>query len=340
VRFHRALYALFALVAALSLACTSNTNNPHANAPAGAATSPATRAAASAAATASPATAAATTGPATPAAAAYPLSIKRSDGKELVLKAQPKRIVSLSSGTTEIFYAIGSDSQLVATDKYSDYPEAAKSTTKLDAFRPSAEAIAALNPDLVVVVDNQKQIVETLDGLNIPTLYLTVPGSLKELLQQIQLYGNITGHPAEAQKLATAMQARIDAVQQKVAGAGQGPRIYHEVDPKLFTAAPNSFIGDLYTTLRAQNIVPTGDKQYPQITQEFIVSKNPEVIIVGDTLTGETADSVKSRPGWAAISAVANNRVYPIDDSLVSRPGPRIVDALETLAKLLYPDRF
>src|SRR5436853_5383482 len=114
------------------------------------------------------------------------MTVKRSDGKDLVIKSQPKRIVSLSAGTTEIFYAIGSQGQLVATDKYSDYPEAAKNTTKLDAFRPSPEAIAALTPDLVVIPDNQKQIVETLDGLGIPTLYLTVPASLKELLQQIQ----------------------------------------------------------------------------------------------------------------------------------------------------------
>jgi iron complex transport system substrate-binding protein len=116
--------------------------------------------------------------------------------------------------------------------------------------------------------------------------------------------------------------------------------VYHEVDPKLISAAPGSFIGDLYTILKAQNIVPPGSQPYPQLTQEFIISMDPELIIVGDTVSGETPNSVKGRPGWSGISAVKTDRVYAIDTNLISRPGPRIVDALESLAVLLYPDRF
>ena len=94
------------------------------------------------------------------------------------------------------------------------------------------------------------------------------------------------------------------------------------------------------STVKAQNIVPVGEKPYPQITQEFIIAKDPEVIILADVEFGESADSVKARPGWSAISAVRNGRMYGIDTNLVSRPGPRIVDGLEALAKALYPDKF
>lgn len=320
-----ALSLLIAVVAAVWLACTgSNTAN---NGLAGLPSVSGTRPSLPVRSTATPVT-------------AFPLTVKRSDGKNLVLKSAPKRIISLSAGTTEIFYAIGAQSQIVATDKYSDYPTAAKSTTKLDSFKPSSEAIAGVSPDLVVIPDDQQQIVETLDGLGISVLYLKVPGSLQETLQQIQFYGDITGHPGEAQRVAAGMRARLDAVQRKLTGVQQGPRFYHELDPKLFTAAANSFVGDLYTTLKAQNIVAAGDKPYPQITQEYIIAKDPEVIVLADTEFGESVDTVKGRPGWSAISAVKNGRVYGIDTNLVSRPGPRIVDGLEALAKMLYPDRF
>ncbi|MHB8574863.1 MAG: ABC transporter substrate-binding protein [Dehalococcoidia bacterium] len=276
---------------------------------------------------------------ATPATS-FPLTVKRSDGKDLVIKAQPKRLISMSAGTTEIFYAIGAQAQLVATDTYSDYPAEAAKTAKLDAFRPSSEAIAGLQPDLVVIPDDQQQIVEQLDGLNIPTLYLKVPASIAELLQQMQFYGDVTGHPLEAQRVAAGMRSRIDAINRKLTDVTHGPRVYHELDPKLFSVAPDSFVGDLYTVLKAQNIVPMGDKPYPQITQEFIIAKDPEVIVIADAPSGETPETVKGRAGWAGISAVKNARVYTIDTNLVSRPGPRIVDGLETLAKMLYPDRF
>lgn len=270
----------------------------------------------------------------------YPLTVHRSDGKSITIKAQPRRIASLSAGTTEIFFAIGADTQIAATDKYSNYPDAAKSTPKLDGFQPSVEAVAAVAPDLVVMVDNPNNVVQALDGLGIPVLYLKVPSSVDELLQQIQFYGDVTGHPSQAQHVAAAIRARIDAIKRRVAGVQQGPRVYHEVDAKLFSAAPSSFVGDLYTLLKARNIAPTGDNPYPQLTQEQIVGADPEVIVLADAAGGETADTVKARPGWSTISAVKDSRVYAVDPDLISRPGPRIADALEALAKILYPDRF
>jgi len=325
---HRPLSTLvIAVLAAASLACTAGTNNSARNTSLGVPAAAGSPASLPVRSTGTP-------------VASFPLTVKRSDGTDLVIKSAPKRIASLSAGTTEIFYAIGAQSQLIATDKYSDFPEQAKNTTKLDGFRPSLEEITALSPDLVVVVDNQQQVVENLDRLGIAVLYLKVPASLQETLQQIQFYGDVTAHPGEAQRVAAGMRARIDAVQRKLTGIQQGPRVYTEIDVKLFSAAPNSFIGDLMSTVKAQNIVPAGQKPYPQITQEFIIAKDPEVIILADVELGESADTVKARPGWSAISAVRNGRVYGIDTNLVERPGPRIVDGLEALAKALYPDKF
>ncbi|HZU76871.1 MAG TPA: ABC transporter substrate-binding protein [Dehalococcoidia bacterium] len=328
----RALLLAMSAAAALTLACGSGPNKPSSTPPGLDAQSTPKPAAPSAgtAATSTP----------TPTAATFPITVHASDGKDFVIKAPPKRIASLSAGTTEILYAIGAGAQVVATDKYSNYPAAAQNTPKLDGFNPSAEAIAGVQPDLVLLTDDPKQIEETLNGLGIPALWLSVPSSIQATLQQIQLYGDITGHSAEARRVVAGMQTRLQAVQQKLAGVPQGPRVYHELDPTLFSVAPNSFVGDLYTLLKAQNIVPAGDKPYPQVTQEFIIAQDPQVIILADEASGVTPDSVRARPGWDAISAVKNGKVYTVDPDVVSRPGPRIVDAVETLAKLLYPDRF
>jgi iron complex transport system substrate-binding protein len=120
-----------------------------------------------------------------------------------------------------------------------------------------------------------------------------------------------------------------------------GPRVYYEVDPKLFTATDDTFIGEQLRLLRATNIAAKGDRPFPQISQEFIVAADPEVILLSDAPpTGnESRETVSQRPGWAGISAVRTGRIYPIDGNLSTRPGPRVVEAIETLARTLYPER-
>ena len=136
------------------------------------------------------------------------------------------------------------------------------------------------------------------------------------------------------------MQQDVTDIQEQLVDVEQGPRLFHELDNQLFTVAPDSFVGDLYTILKAQNIAAGTDQAYPQLSQEAIIEANPEVIILADTAGGESVEMVKARPGWGSISAVANNRIYVIDPDIASRPGPRLVDALGTLAQMLYPERF
>jgi iron complex transport system substrate-binding protein len=281
-----------------------------------------------------------TTPQATQPSAAFPVTIQRSDGREISIDKAPGRIASLSPGATEILFAIGAGESVIASDNMSDYPAEAKETIKLDAFQPSTEAIVGVDADLIIVANNQDNVVEALDGLGEAVLYLTVPDNIEGVLEQIRLFGRVTGHEGEAEELASALETRIEAVEAKLADVDQGPRIYHELDNTLFTAAPDSFVGDLYNLLKAQNIAAGADNPYPQLTQEVIIERDPEVIILADEAYGETPETVKSRPGWDVISAVKNDRVQGIDPDAVSRPGPRVVDALEELARILYPDRF
>lgn len=276
-----------------------------------------------------------------------PLSIRRTDGRQLSIETPPKRIISLSPGATEIIFSLGAEEALVAVDKYSNYPGAAERfPEKIDGYEPNIEGIAALQPDLVIVAADNSGIVAALDRLGIPVLFEDLDTDVRTIgavFDQVVLLGKITDQASNAASLMAALQARVRRVEDKVATVtGDGaPRVYHEIDSTFYTVSNGSFVGDLYNTLRASNIADDGaGVQYPQMTQEAIIAANPQVIVLADEAAGVTADSVKARPGWSSMDAVKDGRVFVINPDIASRPGPRIVDALEMLAKVIYPDRF
>ncbi len=279
---------------------------------------------------------------------AFPVTIQRSDGKALTLAKPPEHIVSMSPAATEIIYALGAEKSLIAVDKQSNFPDAANSfATKVDAFEPNVEQIAGLKPDLVIMLATDNSgIVPKLDALNIPVLYENIDTAVKTLEDvwgQIRIIGEVTGTNDKAVPLISGLEGRVKKVQDAVQGLNQTltPKVYHELDSTFFTASNNTFIGDLYHVLRAQNIAGNGGGQaYPQMTQEAIIAANPKVIILADEEFGVSIDSVKARPGWSAIDAVQNGNIFAIKADIISRPGPRIVDALEQLAKDIYPQRF
>jgi iron complex transport system substrate-binding protein len=275
-----------------------------------------------------------------PTSVEYPLTLTDSKDRSITLEAAPQRIASLSPAATEILFAIGAGDQVAAVEMFSNYPPAARVLPQLDAYQPSVEAIAAEEPDLVLVYFDPGNLVDGLERAGLTVLFLDPPSSVDGVLEQIRLLGQATGHPQEAEELVTTMQQGIADIEGQLADVGQGPRVFHELDNQLFTVAPDSFVGDLYTILKAQNIAAGTDQAYPQLSQEAIIEADPEVIILADTAGGESVETVKARPGWGSISAVENERIYVVDPDITSRPGPRLVEALRTLAQMLYPERF
>jgi iron complex transport system substrate-binding protein len=271
---------------------------------------------------------------------AFPLTIDGSDGQKLTLTQAPRRIVSLSAHATDILCAIGAGDQLLAVEKYANCPSNGQPKPELDSFEPNLEAIASYQPDLVYVSSDTGNVVEALRRTGTSVLYLTLPSSVADVMAQIELFGQATGHASEAASVEHGLQQRIDAVKQELADVTAGPRVFHEVDSTYYTASPNSFIGDFYKILKADNIAAGATDEYPQLSAEVIVQRNPDVIVLADEAAGVTADSVAARPGWDAISAVKSRRICAIDASLISQPGTKIADAVEALAKCLYPDRF
>lgn len=275
-----------------------------------------------------------------PDASAFPADITDSVGNAVTLAAPPERIVSLSAGHTEILYAIGAGRQVAAVDSTSDCPQAVIDLPQVDAFTPSVEAIADLEPDLVVIFFDPGDLQSSLQGLGIPVLNLAAPDSVQGVYDQTALLGEATGHGDEAADVVAGMQEAVRDVRSRLADVTGGPRVFHEIDSSYFSAGSGTFIGDLYAMLGAENIADATGEAYPQLSAEAIIRADPEVIVLADEDAGETPDTVKARPGWGNVSAVRNGRIYTVDPDVVSRPGPRLVEALRTLAALLYPERF
>ncbi|MCC6237151.1 MAG: ABC transporter substrate-binding protein [Dehalococcoidia bacterium] len=269
-------------------------------------------------------------------AAAFPATVRDSAGTDVRLERMPQRIVSLSPGATEVLFAIGAGTRVVGTDQFSNYPPEATKTTKLDYSSPSAEAVVALQPDLVILATRQQAHVEQLRRLGLTVLFAREPENLEGVYGNIELLGRLTGQTTEAARVVADMRREVDAVTAAIADITSGPRVFFELDPTLFTAAPNTFIGSMLSMLKARNIAPQGSAQFPQLTAEAVLSADPEVVLLSHP--GTTAE-VGTRPGWSNVSAVRNGRVVSIEADLVNRPGPRLAQGIRLLGRALYPDR-
>ena len=270
---------------------------------------------------------------------AFPVILTDDKERIVTLNEPPRAIASLSAGHTEMLYAMGAGDQVTTVDNTSDCPDAVSALPHVDAFTPSLEAITDLQPDLVVLFYDPSDLITSLQQLSIPVLFLNAPDSIVGVYSQIGLLGEATGHPDEAGELADRMEGMVNPITEEFL-VFEGPRIYHELDNQYHTAGPGSFIDDIYATLGAQNIAESTEQAFPQLSAEAIIAADPEVIVLADEDAGESPETVAARPGWSSISAVQNGRIYIIDPDIVSRPGPRLIDALLALGHLLYPQRF
>lgn len=289
--------------------------------------------------TVTPAVTAAAAAASTPA---FPLTVAGTDGGTVRLAKAPERIVSLSAGITETLFAFGAGPAVVGVDRFADYPEAVKALPRVEYSRPSVETLVALRPDLVLASGRQKDAVAAMQAAGLTVLMLDEPTGVQGVIDRVRLFGRITGRGEDADRLAREMEARVRALTDRLAPVDRGPRVYHEISPLLFTASPASFVGDLYTLLRARNIAADGPTPFPQLSAEVIVQRDPEVIVLAD-VPATTLEEARNRPGWGTVSAIRTGRVHlltPEQIDWVSRPGPRLVEGLELLAKLLYPEMF
>lgn len=255
-------------------------------------------------------------------------------GHRLRLGKTPHRIVSCAPSITEILYSLGLQNALVLDTTACDYPPDAKNKPHFNALSTDIEPILAQNPDLVIdIKDLNHALIGPLDKAEVPQLTVDV-SDLPHTLQSILWIGEATGKTQEALSLVQKLRAKLDAIQQITARASHKPRvcILYGTNP-LYTTGPNSFINDLISVAGGINIV---DKPPPGnvISAEEVVARQPEVILCAP----ELVPLVRRMPGWAqSVPAVRNGRFYTQIDAL-ERPGPRMADAAEALARYLHPN--
>jgi iron complex transport system substrate-binding protein len=261
------------------------------------------------------------------ASAAYPVTVG-----SLTLTARPTRIVSLSPTATEMLFAVGAGDQVTAVDSNSDYPaEAPKSD--LSGFEPNAEAVAAKNPDLVILSNDLNGIVASLTKLKVPVYLAPAAATLDDAYREITEIGALTGHPAEAADLVQRMTDDIAKLVKDVPQRAKKLTYYYELDPSYYTVTAKTFVGSLFSLVGLENIATSGAAgDYPQLSAEAIVNANPDMIFLADTkCCQQSAQTVRARPGWAGITAVKQDQVYALDDDIASRWGPRVVDLVRAI---------
>jgi len=266
-------------------------------------------------------------------------------GREVKLEDPAQRVVSLAPSNTEILFAIGAGSQVVGRDEFSDYPAEAVSIDSIGGSfgEYNVEAILALKPDLVLAAEiNTPELVKQLEDVGVTVYYLANPTTLEGMYTNLETVASLTGH--DVTELVDSLKTRVAAVDEKIAPLSSRISVFYEIDAtdptKPWTYGPGTFGDLLIDRAGGYNVANVVTDPYPQLSLEQIVTANPSIIILGDAVWGVTTESVLGRAGWESIEAVKSNSIFPIDDNLISRPGPRLVDGLEQLAKLLRPGLF
>lgn len=280
--------------------------------------------------------------------AAFPATLTDALGREVTLSTEPNRIISLAPSNTEIMFALGAGDKLVGRDDFSNYPAEANQVPTIGSLYPqvNAEAIVALKPDLVLAAGiTNPDDVKALADLGLTIYATSIAQGLDDIYADILAVGKLSGQANEAELLVADLKARADAVTAKTTRLAERPRVFYEIDAtdpaKPYTTGANTFIDQLLALAGGENIGRVGKDQYFQISLEVLVAQDPAIILLGSsTYGGQTPELVATRAGWDAIAALKSGQVYAFNDDLVSRPGPRVVDGLETLAKLIHPELF
>jgi iron complex transport system substrate-binding protein len=277
----------------------------------------------------------------------FPLTIVDDLGRTVTIERLPQRIVSLAPSNTEILFALGLEDRLVGTTDYCDYPEAAKAKPRVAGYlTPDMEKVVSVQPDLILAeAIHEKTVLPTMEKLGLTVIVMSA-ASLDTVLNDIRLVGHINGRSKAAARLVDSLNGRIQAVVSKTATLTPEQRLkvlYVVWHNPIWTMGRETFINDLIWKAGGVNIFANDFEKSRVVSLEAVVAKNPQVIIVSGMGTSGNLiyNSIMKETRLAGVDAVVNKMVYRISDAnLIERPGPRVVDGLEEIAKLVHPEIF
>lgn len=267
----------------------------------------------------------------------YPLTVKDGSGKEFTFAKAPDRIVSLSPTETEVLFALGLGDKVVGVSNLDDYPEEAKSKPKMGDLQGNPEAIIAANPEIVFAgLSLNKNSVAKLNELKL-NLFQTNPKTIDESMERILLFGRILDKQEQAEKVVERMKKEKQQVVDALKGLKpeQRKKVYIEFSPG-WTVGKGEFLDDMITLAGGVNVA-SDLEGWKQISEEKIIQANPDVIFFARAVPN-LEQTIRNRSGWDKIAAIQKSQVIGLDDNLLSRPGPRITQALIGMASSLYPD--
>lgn len=273
----------------------------------------------------------------------FPLTVTDAVGNEVTIEEAPDSIISMIPSTTEILFALGLDEEVVGVTDYDNYPEAATTKEKIGAFEFNVEKMMALQPDLILAHESSWSSAEAglqpLKDAGIPIYVVDNAMSFEETYGTIEAIGAVTGKVEAAEKVVTDMQTQVDDITTQLGAVETKKTVFIESsgDPEIYTAGQGTLMQELLDRIQAENLV-ADQEGWLLMNGEEIVSRNPDVIVLTYSYIENAIDVVKARPGYDQITAVQQDAVVQVNEDIVTRPGPRLAEALEELARAVYPE--
>ena len=275
-------------------------------------------------------------------AVAYPLTVEDDIGRTVSIASRPTRVVAVGPSTTETLFAMAAEDLLVGVDRFSNYPPEAADIERVGGLvDPSIERIVALRPDVVFMRDLSMPHVARLEALGVPVV-VVASEDIEGVFSSLKLFGWVLDARARAAEVAADLRARLATV----AGALEGltpedrPTVFYELghDP-LYTAGPGSFVHEVLTLAGGVNVAADAHTAWTSYSVERLLQRDPEIVLV---TVDESLDAIREgrRAQWRSLRAVGSGRLHLIDGDAMNRPGPGLADAVESVARLLHPDRF
>lgn len=278
--------------------------------------------------------------------ASFPVTLTDDIGRELTIEEEPETIISVQASTTEILFALGLGDKIIGVSDYDNYPEEALEIQKVGAQDMNVELILQLLPDIIFVTDyhynNHGDIIEQFEEAGIKVAVTGSAASFDDAYSGMEMIATATGTKEEADAIITDMKNRLDTIKEKAQEITDKKKVWVEVSPApdIFTTGKDTFMHEMLESINAINVAEE-EEGWVKFTEEEAVNLNPDVII---TTYGYYVDDpeteVYSRDGWQEVPAVKNEQVFDVNNDTVTRPGPRLIEGVETLAELIYPEVF
>lgn len=274
------------------------------------------------------------------------VTMKDREGNEFTAPKKLERIISTAPSNTEVLVALGLSDKLVGVDKYSaDVEGVSESITKFDFRNPDAEAIIALNPDIIIASGHNREGNEdpfkVLKEAGIPVVYIPSSDSIEGIYGDIEFIAEVTDKKEEGKKIVDEMKEEVQKIKDVASTITDKKKVYFEIGstPNLYSFGSKTFLNELITTVGAENIL-SDEEGWISPTEEIIITKNPDVIITNEDYIENATEVIKARPGFDTINAVKNNEIFLVDKNASSRGSQNVIIALKEIAKAVYPDKY